>query len=280
MRGRMNRRGLVEKKRCVCAWLAALVAFPAVALAAEDLRVGISESYPPLAFTKDGAPAGIEVELAPLVGKELGRKVVLVPMKFAALVPALEAGRVDVVMSGLSITDERATKVRFTEPYLRVGQMALIRADDLDRAVDPEGIGAPGARVGVKTGTTGEGWARQNLPKAKIVSFDTVDEGVAALRADQVDYFVHDAPTVWRFTGRSDTRDEDLAGIYRPLTTEYLAWAVQSDDEALAAKLNAALKALRADGRLQEVLDRWIPVTKVAVVTDAPQPTAAPPHAP
>ena len=282
MTGRRGRGGGVA----TWAWRGAIVGVcclfgfgGSVAQAAEDLRVGISESYPPLAFAKDGEPVGAEVDLARAVGKELGRKIVFVAMPFSDLVSSLEEGKVDVVMSGLSITEERSEKIRFADPYLRVGQMTLIRADDLTRSADPDEMGAKGSRVGVKKATTGEGWARANLPDATIVSFETVDDGVAALEAEQVDYFVHDAPTIWRLTGRLDSRDDDLAGIYRPLTKEFLAWAVAKDDEALATQLNHALKGLRGSGKLQEILDVWIPVTKVAL-KDGPQPTAAPAVAP
>jgi polar amino acid transport system substrate-binding protein len=213
-----------------------------------------------------------------LVGQELGAEIAFVPMPFPDLVAALAAGKVDVVMSGLSVTEERSERVLFTDPYLRVGQMALIRADDLGRTAD--GIDGEGVRVGVKKGTTGEGWAQANLSTAEVVSFDSIEEGTKALREDEVDYVVHDAPTVWRLTGRFETRDDSLAGIYRPLTEEYLAWAVQAGDADLAKRLNAALATLRKDGRLQEVLTRWIPVTKVAVTGDAPRPTAAPATAP
>lgn len=266
--------------------LGTLVAFagasgPRTACAGDDeLRVGISKGYPPLAFTKDGVPMGASADLARAVGLELGEKIVFVPMSFPELVPSLEAGKVDVVMSGMSITEERKKKVQFAEPYLRVGQMALIRADDLGRSADPGEMGAKGSRVGVKTGTTGEGWAKANLPDATLVGFPTVAAGVQALKDEKVDYFVHDAPTIWRFTGRSDTRDDELAGVYRPLTEEYLAWAVRKGDDARLAQLNGALVSLRESGTLSEILDLWIPVTKVAVGGNAPQPTAAPATAP
>lgn len=285
MRGMKRWESRRRTARSVAAWAALgslLLGFGVGGAAAESgtLRVGISETYPPLAFQKDGVPAGAEVDLARAVGKRLGEEVVFVPMSFAELVPALEDGRVDVVMSGLSVTAERSEKVRFAEPYLRVGQMALIRANDLGRSVDPGTMGAKGSRVGVKKATTGEGWAKANLPDATVVSFDTVEDGTTALENEEVDYFVHDAPTVWRLTGRFDTRNEALAAIYRPLTKEYLAWAVGPDDEELVAKLNTALAGLRESGQLRDILDTWIPVTKVAVPDDAPQPTAAPPTAP
>ncbi|MDG2303179.1 MAG: transporter substrate-binding domain-containing protein [Candidatus Binatia bacterium] len=285
MQGKTVLEGRPRRVQSVRKWLATLLAVPAVALGgdtagAKELRVGISESYAPLAFSKDGKPTGAEADLALAVGKILDSKIVFVPMKFPDLVPALEAGKVEVVMSGLSITEERSKKVLFTDPYLRVGQMALIRADDLGRSVDPDEIGAKESRVGVKKGTTGEGWAKKNVPDATVVGYDTVEAGTAALKAGDIDYFVHDAPTVWRLTGRPNTRDDALAGIYRPLTKEYLAWAVRAGDEKLAGELNGALKTLRADGQLRAILDVWIPVTKVAVTegsnTGAPQPTAAP----
>ncbi|MBM4265974.1 MAG: amino acid ABC transporter substrate-binding protein [Deltaproteobacteria bacterium] len=246
--------------------------------AVQPLRVGLSPGYPPLAFEKNGKPAGIEVDLSQLLATELGITLQVFPMPFDKLIPTLTSGKVDVIMSGLSVTKERSKKVLFTRPFLRVGQMALVRADDVKRASDPAAMDVSGSEVGVKKGTTGEGWAGRNLKVAKIVPFPTVEEGTAALRAGKIDYFVHDAPTVWRLTGRFDDRDEALAGIYRPLTEEHLAWAVRRDaqGEALAERLNAALARLEASGKLQEVLDRWIPVTKVTVAGGDPLPSPAP----
>jgi polar amino acid transport system substrate-binding protein len=235
------------------------------------LRVGMSTGYAPLAFAEGGKPSGIEADLAQLLEPQLGTKLEIVQMPFTELIPALREGRIDIIMSGLSVTDERKASVRFTKPYLRVGQMALVRKADLVRAADPARMSAQGTRIGVKRGTTGEDFARASLGQATIVVFDAVAEGTGALRAGKVDYFVHDAPTIWRLTGRQATRDEALAGLYRPLTEEYLAWAVRKEDASLAERLDAALSRLEQEGKLQEVLDRWIPVTKV-VIESAPSP--------
>jgi polar amino acid transport system substrate-binding protein len=123
----------------------------------------------------------------------------------------------------------------------------------------------PTSRVGVKRATTGEAYARANLSRAKVVAFATVGEGKAALRAGLIDYFIHDAPTVWRTTGRFDD-DAELIGMYRPLTAEFIAWGVRpADAQKLGVPLDRALDQLEASGELESVLDRWLPVRRVTV---------------
>lgn len=230
-----------------------------------ELRVGIALNYPPIAFEQDGKPAGVEVDLANKLGEELPTKITLVPLEWDELWPALRDGKVDVVMSGVSITERRSERVRFTDPYLRVGQMALIRKADMGKLSDPSAMNQPGRRVGVEKNTTGEAYARRHLDKATIVPFDSVDLGIAALRGGDVDYFIHDAPTVWRTVGRPPKEDPELIGLYRPLTDEYLAWAVRKDDAAtLGALLDGKIAEWDKDGELQVVIDRWIPVTKIS----------------
>jgi ABC-type amino acid transport substrate-binding protein len=88
---------------------------------------------------------------------------------------------------------------------------------------------------------------------------------VQALRDKRIDYFVHDAPTIWRIVGGLLSTETELTGLYRPLTEEYLAWAVRKDDAALADQLNTALAQWRAEGRLDVVLDSWIRVRRIEV---------------
>ena len=229
-----------------------------------ELRVGISPNYPPIAFEEDGKVVGVEADLARKLGEQLPTKITFVTLAWEELWPALRDDKVDVVMSGVSITENRSARVRFTDPYLRVGQMALVRKTQMAKLSDPAAMNTPGRRVGVEKNTTGEAYARRHLDKATIVSFDSIDEGLAALRGGDVDYFVHDAPTVWRVVGRPPNEDRELIGIYRPLTDEFLAWAVRKDDApTLGALLDAKLDEWAGDGELQAVIDRWIPVTKI-----------------
>jgi polar amino acid transport system substrate-binding protein len=222
------------------------------------LRVGISPDYPPVAFEREGEIVGIEADLAALMAKRLGRRLQFERLAFEDLLGALERGEIDVVMSGLSITPEREERVRFTEPYMEVGQLTLIRSADIARFGRPQTIRRAGARVGYQRGTTGETFVAQRLTRASSFGFDDIESGIRSLRANRIDYFIHDAPTIWRMAG--DPTHRDLHGLYKPLTRENLAWAVHRSDAQLLAKMNATLAHWQREGMIEPIVDRWIPV--------------------
>lgn len=222
------------------------------------LRVGVAPESPPMIFVQDGELAGVEADLARALGARLGRRVVFTRFAADGLLPALERGDVDVVMSGLSITPERARRVRFVAPYMQAGQLALIRSADLARFGRIHMIRRPGARVGFVHGTTGERFVGSDLARASSFGFEDVEAGLRSLRAGRIDFFVHDAPTIWRIAG--DPAQHDLHGLYQVLVDESLAWAVRRDDAALGDRLDAEVAAWQTEGGIEGIIDRWIPV--------------------
>ena len=220
------------------------------------LRVGIAPNYPPLAFKQQGHLTGLEVDFARGVEAELGRPVVLVELAWDALIPALESGTIDVIMSGMSITAERAQRVWFVSNYLRVGQMAMFRKGDRLLLSSPTLLTMTEQRVGFVDGTTGAAYVHGHLPKAQHVPFGSTDTGLQALRAGEIDVFVHDAVTAWHLA--DDEANAMLTSSFVPLTEEYLAWAVRSTDEALHRDLAAVLERWRRSGRLQELFNTWL----------------------
>ncbi len=244
-------------KKTLC--LICLLFASSLALAAQPLRVGMSADYPPLEFKQDGEYFGIEVDNAKAVGKILSRPVQIVELPFDQLVPALQDGKVDVLMSGLSMTAARSQQVAFVDPYLKVGQMAIIHRDKVGRFSQPWAIYREGVRVGVEPGTTGDAFAKRSLPDAEIKYYDNAEAAFAALRSDQIDMYVHDAPTSWQLA--NSKQDDDLISLYKPLTEEALAWAVKKDNASLLNELNRALGMMRNNGTLNYILNRWIPVT-------------------
>jgi len=237
--------------------LVLVVAAP-LALAAGTLRVGLSPDYQPLVFKQEGRIVGIEPDLATAVSEIIGRRLVMVELPFQQLIPALLAGDIDVIMSGLSVTAERSRQVAFTDAYMQVGQMAILHRDKLAEFGQPWAIYREGVRVGVEPGTTGAAFARRDLKDAVIVEFPDAAAAFQALRDDKIDLYVHDAPTSWRLA--TDRDNQDLISLYSPLTEEMLAWAVRQDDAPLAGELNRALALMKGNGTLQYVLNRWIPV--------------------
>lgn len=223
------------------------------------LRVGISPGYPPIAFKQDGQLSGIEVELGRLAGERLGRDIEFREIAWGELIFALEQGDIDVIMSGMSITADRQLRVDFVTPYLTIGQMALIHRDRLSLA-EPGGITYPGRRIGVEQNTTGEIYAKSQLTQAIVQRYTSVSAGISALKKDEIDYFIHDAPTIWRYTLVPGHRDEALLGLYHPLTKESLAWAVKPGHQTLKQQLDQVVEELKADGSIKQVVDRWLPL--------------------
>jgi ABC-type amino acid transport substrate-binding protein len=229
-----------------------------LAVSAEPLRVAQSPDYQPLIFKEDGKRVGIEVENAREVAKILGRKLQIVEMPMQEFIPALQSGRVDVVMSGFSVTSERQQQVAFAQPFMEIGQMAIIRTDDAARFAQPRGLYRPGVRIGVEPGTTGDAYVRENFIEATIQRYADPADAFAALQARAVDVYIHDAPTSW---GLASLREyQDLMSLYRPLTSESLAWAVRKDNVMLLGQLNFALEQLQANGRLRAIQNYWIPI--------------------
>lgn len=227
-------------------------------MAADALRVGLSPDYPPLAFQQDGQIVGVEADNARAVGEIIGRKISLLSMPFEKLLPALLAGEIDVIMSGFSVTGERSAQVLFTDSYMLVGQMAILHRDKIARFAQPWSIYRPGVRVGVEPGTTGAAYAERELKEAEVKFYQDSAAAFAGLRADEIDLYIHDAPTSWQLA--TSRENADLISLYSPMTEEMLAWAVRPGDDVLAGELNRALRVMKTNGTLQYILNRWIPV--------------------
>jgi polar amino acid transport system substrate-binding protein len=226
---------------------------------AAGLKVGVAADYPPLVYQQDGRIVGIEADNAKAVGALLHLEMTLVNMPFQKLIPALKAGEIDVIMSGMSVTPERSEQVLFTDSYMQVGQMAIMSTDKVAHFSQPWALHSEGVRIGVEPGTTGADYAERELPDAQVQFFKNSAAAFAALRNDQIDLYIHDAPTSWQLA--TTTENGDLISLYKPLTHEKLAWAVRKDDERLAVTLNDALQGLKRSGTLGYIFNRWIPVT-------------------
>jgi polar amino acid transport system substrate-binding protein len=219
----------------------------------------MSADYPPLHFSQGGKLHGIEVDNVRTVSEILSRPMRIEVMPFDDLIPALEQGRIDVIMSGFSITAERSQRMRFADAYLRVGQMAIMHKSKVGRFSQPWAVYRDGVRIGVEPGTTGAAFAERELADAVVRFYPDPDTAFEGLRKDEIDLYIHDAPTSWQLANSME--NDDLISLYAPLTEEMLAWAVRKDDAALAEDLNRALALMKSNGSLQYILNRWIPVT-------------------
>jgi ABC-type amino acid transport substrate-binding protein len=224
--------------------------------AVSALRVGVTPNAPPFAFIRSGELVGLEIDLARRLGAALGRPVRFVRLSWDAQLPALERGDIDVIMSGMSITVARQTRVAFADPYLRSGLAAMIRREDLDRYRTRADVIESTARIGFVADTTGEIYVRREVPRAQLAPYPDAASATTELTQRRIDIFVHDIPTVVSLVARNEG---DLAVIRKRLDEEEIAWAFRPGDAELRTRTNAALALWRGDGTLQGVLDRWLP---------------------
>jgi polar amino acid transport system substrate-binding protein len=229
---------------------------PSGTLLKPEFRIGIAPHYPPLAFKFRGELVGVEVDFARQLGKDMNKQITFVETPWPELIPALVDGRIDIIMSGMSATEERAKLISFTESYMHIGQMALARAKDQGTYASVDRLFDTASRVGYVSNTTGEQVTKVLFLQAKLVPQRTVEDGVAALRKGSIDVFIHDAPTIWRIGGNPG--ETQLIGLYWPLSEEPLAWAVRKSDVPLQFALSQQLKDWKLSGRLQQLMSRWI----------------------
>lgn len=220
------------------------------------LRVGITPDYPPLMFKRGARIVGVDADLARELAASLGRKLEFVELTWQEQIPALNAGRTDIIMSGMSVTRAREVRVAFCEPYLRNGLIAAVSAGAVGRYFKREDILNFSGRVGVVKGTTAEAFVRRSLPDADLVPLTKSADAAPFFMVKKIKMFIHDVYAVAWVVSESET---ELAGIWDPLTDEDLAWAVRRQEADFRQAVNEIVAAWRNDGTLKKVLDQWIP---------------------
>lgn len=222
-----------------------------------ELRVGVSPVFPPMVFKQGKELAGVEVDLARELGANLGRKITFVEVPWDEQIEALNEGRIDIVMSSMSITMARRAVVAFSRPYLVVGQMTLVRAEDQNRYLLGFPV-KPSGTIGVLSATTGEFLVRREFPKAKLKTFKTEADAAQALKKKKIDLLISDSTLIWYLAGIH--ANDGLVAVPFALNEEQLAWAVRKGNEALLTEVNEFLQKASQEGALNRVFRRWTAV--------------------
>jgi polar amino acid transport system substrate-binding protein len=229
---------------------------PAAPPGPPPLVVGVDSTSPPYVFMRNGQLVGLEIDFARALSTALGRPLRLVDLEWTRLMPHLLEGKIDLIMSGMTVTPAREVRVAFSEPYLRSGLMALMRRDDLGRYSSPERIYRTTAAIAVVDGTTGDKFVREKCPDAAVMVYPTAVAAVTELRQRRIDLLIHDAPVVVWFASGNES---ELGVLLKPLDRESLAWAMRRSDDDLRTAINGTLAGWRTDGTLDRTLTRWLP---------------------
>jgi polar amino acid transport system substrate-binding protein len=220
-----------------------------------ELVVGITGTQPPLNITdKTGKIIGYDADIARLIGLNLGVKVKFDTMAFADLLPALISGKVDMILSSMTMTLERNRKVAFIGPYYVSGKGILTKTAAVDVLQQAEGLNNPEFKVAALKNSTSQAFVEQTAPKAQLVPAGSYDEAVQMLLQDKINAIVADYPFC-AFTAFRH-QDQGIVAGQSKFTVEPLGMAIP-EDALLINWLGNFLNMLEASGQLKKLTEKW-----------------------
>lgn len=253
-------------KRLMLGGLVALAAaFPINSMAGDTLqrvvdfkvlKVGMSANQPPMNMAnREGSLMGFDVDLAKALSVAMKVKLEIKAMPFGELMTALEEDKIDMVISGMSITPERTELVSFIGPYMMSGKSILTKNSVLGKVSATEEFNRKDLKLLALSNSTSASFVRSAAPEASLIEIASYDEGVAMLIDNKADAMVADMPmcvlSVLRYP------DAGLTTLERPLTVEPIGIAVSKDDPQFFNLVDNYLRAYEKTGVLAQLRKKW-----------------------
>ena len=227
-------------------------------IASGELRHGFEAGYMPFEMTnKDGDFIGFDIDMGKKMAEALGVKWVPVNTAWDGIIPSLMTDKFDIIMSGMTVTQERNIKINFVEPYIVIGQAIIVNSELEGKINSYKDLNSSEYTVISKLGTTGEQAVKSMIPKANYKAFETESEGAMEVLSGNADAFVYDLPFIELFF----TQRGESGSIYvlnEPFTYEPLAWAINKGDPDFLNWLNNFMKQVKNDGTYDAIYDKWI----------------------
>jgi polar amino acid transport system substrate-binding protein len=219
-----------------------------------EIRIGMTGTQPPFTMkSKTGELIGYEVDLAKALAKNMGVKLKLVEMPFSDLLGALKSGKVDAVMSGMTMTPERNLEVLFAGPYILSGKSILTKSKliaEISAATSEKKY-----RIVSLKGSTSVEFVKSYMPKHELILVDNYNAGVDMVLTDKADAMVADKPicvvSIMKHQGK------DLVTSDKPLTIEPIGMALPSDDPQFLNLVENYIASLELSGNLPLLEKSW-----------------------
>jgi polar amino acid transport system substrate-binding protein len=224
------------------------------------LRFGTSAVTEPMSFYDANRNiVGFDIEFASRIALRLDKELEIVDMEFGAMLPALISGKVDMIGAGLSITEERAKSVLFSESYYPSGIAALVKSIAKEEPF-PAGLqlrsirDIEDKRIGVLMGSIHDVYANRNFPEARIMQYQSVTDMLTALKSNKIDVAFADHIALKDIFDKNP----ELGLFAGNLFSSYIAAAFNEDKDKLRKQFNAFLREIRANGVYDDMVDRWM----------------------
>ena len=220
------------------------------------LTVGTAGNMPPLNMTsKEGELMGYEVDLARAMAKSMGVKAKFEVMPFAELLPALQAGKIDLILSNMTITPGRNLKVAFVGPYFISGKAFMTKKKTIAMADDTDEIDAKNTKLVALKGSTSQAFVETAMPDAQLVTAKDYDEAVKMVLEDKVHAMVADYPicvvSVFRYPNKG------LLSVVTTLTYEPIGVGVPAGDPLLVNWVENFMGIAEKTGLLEAIQEKW-----------------------
>lgn len=216
-----------------------------------ELIIGSAATNPPFGFKDGDGYSGFDFEVFNEVAKGMGRKWRVQSMEFGALIPALQSGSIDGIVSQLFIRPARQKVIDFSDPYYRSGLIAVVSADNKTIRTSED---LAGKTIGTETGTLAVDFIKEHIKGANIAQLPSVNNALLALEAGRTDAVIYDKPVLMYYSANAG---KGKIRILQP-TLEGLDVGVgYRKGSPLVAPTNATLAAMRSDGRLKAIREKW-----------------------
>ena len=234
----------------------AATAATSTAAASQKLTVGMELAYPPFEMTDPtNKPTGLSIDFAAALAKKLGREIVIENMAWAGLIPALETGKIDLIISSMTITEERKKTIDFSEPYAMANLALLIAKDSPVKSYTD--LDQKGRKLAVKKGSTGHTYALANLKNAELMVFDKESACVLEVVQGKVDAFTYDQLTIFRnWQENLDKTTVNLTPYQK--TPEYWGVGIKKGNDALRESVNKFIVEFRAQGGFDKLAETYL----------------------
>lgn len=221
-----------------------------------ELKVGLTATQPPYSMmAKDSTIIGFEVDIAQKMADKMGVKLVPVSMNFAELLPALKAGKIDVIMSGMTMTAERNMEIAFVGPYHIAGKSILTFAQVYADAESADELNKGSIKIAVLKGSTSEDFVLNNIPKAKLTSTDNYEEAISLVEKEKVNMLLA-GNAIIKYTMFTNP-DAGYVTLEEPFNYEPIGMGVLPTDFLFLNLLENITNEMNENGELESLENYW-----------------------
>ena len=215
----------------------------------ETLVMATNAEFPPYEYHEGDDIVGIDAEIAAAIAEKLGMELKIEDMAFDSIIPAVTAGKADIGVAGMTVTEDRLESVNFSDTYATATQVVIVKEDS--DITGPDDLA--GKTVGVQLGTTGDIYA-SDIEDATVEQYNKGFEAVQALTQGKIDAVIIDGEPAKEFVKEA----EGLKILDEAFTEEEYAIAIAKDNTDLEEKINDALGELKDSGKLDEIIEKYI----------------------